>query len=390
MPHARPAPSDEAMAASALRELRAPLLRWYSRNKRVLPWRRTRDAYAVWVSEIMLQQTQVATVLPYYARFMERFPTVFSLAEANEEDVLALWSGLGYYRRARALYAGARKVVAEHDGHLPRDRRELLALPGVGRYTAGAIASIAFDLPEAILDGNVRRVLARVLALDGARIGFAREERALWDAAAHLVRGPRPGDLNQALMELGATVCVPAEPRCPRCPARRLCRARAEGRPESYPAARARRPSRNVRVAVAWLRRGERIVLERPADGNPLCGTWDLPAIEVEADDDAARALRAKLAAVGLEVAVGPTRVRARHGIMHRRLTLEVAECRLRRGSVAGRPDLRWIDPGKLADAAVSGATVKVARELSRAAGSTHRAQRPARSEPRQQQCDQR
>jgi A/G-specific adenine glycosylase len=353
------------MTASALRELRAPLLRWYGRNKRDLPWRRTRDAYAVWVSEIMLQQTQVATVLPYYARFMERFPTVSSLAEANEEEVLALWSGLGYYRRARSLRAGARKVVDEHDGRVPRDRAELLALPGIGRYTAGAIASIAFDRAEAILDGNVRRVLTRVLALHGARIGFSREERALWDAAAQLVRGPRPGDLNQALMELGATVCTPAEPQCSGCPARRFCRAYAKGRPESYPAARARRQPQNVRVAVAWLRRGHRIVLERPANGNPLRGSWDLPAIELEADTDAAQALRAKLAAAGLEIAVGPNRLLARHGIMHRRLTLEVAECRLHRGRVAGRPDLRWIDRGELSGAAVSGATLKVARTLS-------------------------
>jgi A/G-specific adenine glycosylase len=349
----------------ALRELRAPLLRWYRRNKRDLPWRRTPDAYAVWVSEIMLQQTQVATVLPYYARFLERFPTVASLAEANEEEVLALWSGLGYYRRARSLRAGARKVVDEHGGNVPRDRAELLSLPGVGRYTAGAIASIAFDREEPILDGNVRRVLARVLALHGARIGFAREERLLWDAAAGLVRGARPGDLNQALMELGAIVCTPVEPRCSGCPARRLCRARAEGRPESYPAARARRQAQNVRVAVAWLRRGERIVLERPIRGNPLRGSWDLPAIEVEAGAEAADALRAKLAAAGLEVAVGPARTVARHGIMHRKLTLEVAECRLRRGRVAGRPDLRWIDPARLSGVAVSGATVKVARALS-------------------------
>jgi A/G-specific adenine glycosylase len=351
--------TDDAMSVH-VRRLRAPLLRWFARHKRDLPWRRTRDPYAIWVSEVMLQQTQVATVLPYYRRFLERFPDVAHVADATEEEVLGYWSGLGYYRRARSLHAGARQVMERHGGLVPHDPLALRALPGVGRYTAGAIASIAFGRAEPVLDGNVRRVLTRALALDGATVGFARETRRLWDAAAHLARGRRPGDVNQALMELGALVCTPAGPRCRRCPVRTLCRACAEGDPEAYPANPPRPKTHTARVAVAWVRRGERVLLERPDDGNPLRGTWDLPAIELATDADAVAALDDKLARHGLSVAVGEPVARVRHGIMNRRLTLDVFRCRVRGGRVAGRDDLCWVGWAQLATTAVSGATRKV------------------------------
>jgi A/G-specific adenine glycosylase len=343
-----------------VRKLRAPLLRWYARHRRDLPWRRTRDPYAIWVSEVMLQQTQVATVLPYYRRFLERFPDLATLADATEEEVLGYWSGLGYYRRARSLHAGARQVMRHHDGVVPEDPVALRALPGVGRYTAGAIASIAFGRPEPVLDGNVRRVLARVLALDGTGGGMARETRLLWDAATHLARGRRPGEVNQALMELGALVCTPVTPACRRCPVRAVCRARANGNPERYPMRPPRQTSHKASVAVAWVLRGERVLLERPDDGNPLRGTWDLPAVELATDMDAVNALSGKLARRGLCVAVGEPIARLRHGIMNRRLTLEVFRCRVRRGRVAGRDDLCWIGSDRIATKAVSGATRKV------------------------------
>jgi A/G-specific adenine glycosylase len=343
-----------------VRKLRAPLLRWYARHKRDLPWRRTRDPYAIWVSEVMLQQTQVATVLPYYRRFLDRFPDVASLAGATEEEVLGYWSGLGYYRRAHSLHAAAQQVMRHHGGVVPDDLAALRALPGVGRYTAGAIASIAFGRAEPVLDGNVRRVLARVLALDAAQGGIARETRLLWDAAAHLARGRRPGEVNQALMELGALVCTPAGPGCRRCPVRAVCRAGANGDPESYPMRPSRQKSLKARVAVAWVLRGERVLLERPDDGNPLRGTWDLPAVELATDADAGVALGVKLARHGLSVAVGEPIARLRHGIMNRRLTLDVFRCRVRRGRVAGREDLRWIGSDRIATQAVSGATRKV------------------------------
>ena len=353
-------PRTREPRAPDLSQLRAPLLRWYARHKRDLPWRRTRDPYAIWVSEVMLQQTRVAVVMPYFQRFLERYPDVVSLARATEEEVLASWSGLGYYRRARNLHRGAREVVARHDGRVPRLPDELRALPGVGRYTAGAIASIAFDLPEPVLDGNVRRVLTRVLALSADRVGKSREQRELWQVARELARGRRPGEVNQALMELGALVCTSTSPRCPRCPWKRSCRARVAGQAEAYPVMDRRPAPQAVRVAVAWLTRGQRVLLERPDNGNPLRGTWDLPAIEVEATANPIDALRDKLGRRGLDAALGESIARVRHGILNRRLTMEVYAGRLRRGRVARLRDLCWIDPARLATKAISGATHKI------------------------------
>jgi len=196
-----------------VKSIRRALLDWYRANRRDLPWRRTRDPYAIWISETMLQQTRVETVIPYYERFLERFPDVAALADAESDDVLGAWAGLGYYSRARNLQAAARQIAERHGGRVPDDVEALRALPGIGRYTAGALASIAFDRPEPIVDGNVARVLARV---KGIREDVKQPAvvKRLWEEAARLARGPAPGDLNQALMELGATVCVPGEPRC--------------------------------------------------------------------------------------------------------------------------------------------------------------------------------
>jgi A/G-specific adenine glycosylase len=209
------------------KRLRAALLAWFDRNRRELPWRRTRDPYAIWLSEVMLQQTQVATVIPYWERFLARFPTVTALAEAPLDEVLSLWSGLGYYSRARNLHRAANEVVARHGGALPASHAALLALPGFGRYTAGAVASIAFGLPEPLVDGNVARVFSRACAIEGAP-GDREREKKLWAEAARWVQGERPGELNQALMELGATVCTARSPRCGLCPLT-VCAWRAAG-----------------------------------------------------------------------------------------------------------------------------------------------------------------
>jgi A/G-specific adenine glycosylase len=344
-----------------VRSLRAPLLRWFHRHRRDLPWRRRDDAYGVWVSEIMLQQTQVATVVPYYERFMERFPDVESLARASEDEVLSLWSGLGYYRRARALHAGANEVVARHSGRVPDDPSVLRELPGIGRYTAGAIASIAFDRPEPILDGNVRRVLARILAVDGEKLGRGAMESRLWEVAEILVKGARPGDLNQALMELGALVCTPRRPICEACPVADHCRSRANGNPEAYPATEVRKPMVRVRVVVALVSRGPRVLLERPEAAGPFRGRWDLPAIEIGAAGCGRDALRRGIAARhGLEIRPAERTAVASHGIMHRQLRLEVHPCSLRRGRVASNDALRWVEPADLSEVPVSGATRKV------------------------------
>lgn len=329
------------------RTVRSALLRWYRKHKRDLPWRTTTDPYAIWVSEVMLQQTQVATVVRYYQRFLARYPDPASLARADEEEVLALWSGLGYYRRARSLHAGAREVVKRHAGRVPADPAALRDLPGVGRYTAGAIASIAFSLAEPILDGNVRRVLSRLFAVKPGRGKSDRVEARLWSLAGELVRGRAPGDLNQALMELGAVICTPRAPRCDACPVAGSCRARTLGTPEAFPVAKARPRTTAIDVGVAWVLRGGRILLERPDDDSPLRGTWDLPAFEGAPQQVTAGLYRRH----GLTVR--PSRehdrdpiepqLQVRHGIMNRRLSLAVVACRILRGRTSGRPGLCWV-----------------------------------------------
>src|SRR5262245_36972849 len=239
-----------AFSTMEARKIRAKLLAWYDRNGRDLPWRRTRDPYAIWVSEVMLQQTQVKTVLGRYAHFLGRFPSVGALARAREADVLHAWQGLGYYSRARRLHQAARAVHERHAGLIPRSREGLLRLPGVGAYSAGAVASIAFGERVPVVDGNVVRVLTRLFALAGDP-GRAPLRARLWDIASELVPDGRPGDFNQALMELGATLCTPRGPASGRCPLARECRARARGTADRLPELPARARTTEVRVAAA-------------------------------------------------------------------------------------------------------------------------------------------
>ncbi len=239
---------------------RDALLGWYRDNARPLPWRDARDPWRVWVSEVMLQQTRVETVIPYYHRFVARFPTARSLSEAAESDVLALWSGLGYYRRARLLHAGARAVVERHGGVIPGDAVSLRALPGVGDYTAGAVGSIAFGLRAPLVDGNVERVLTRLHGLRGDPRA-APLKKHLWTLAARYADHPSPGDVNQSLMELGATVCAPTSPRCLVCPVRSRCVAAREGDPERYPEKTPRGPVPTERWSALVARDGDAVWL---------------------------------------------------------------------------------------------------------------------------------
>jgi A/G-specific adenine glycosylase len=250
----------------------AALLSHFDASRRDLPWRETSDPYAIWVSEVMLQQTRVDTVRPYYERWMERFPTAEALAGAELDDVLRYWQGLGYYGRARNLHRAARLVRERFAGALPRDLAELRELPGVGEYTAGAVASIAFGVPTPAVDGNVRRVLARLWGLEDPA---AAEIRRL---AAALVPADRPGDFNQALMELGATLCTPRAPDCGRCPLAARCRARALGEQERWPRSKARKPVPHETVETAVLRRrdGAVLLVRRPLNGF-LGGLWEFP-----------------------------------------------------------------------------------------------------------------
>ena len=347
---------------AAARRLRAPILRWYRRAKRDLPWRRTTDPYAIWVSEAMLQQTTVAVVIPYWERFLERFPDAAALAAGGEDEVLALWSGLGYYRRARALRQGAIAVMERHGGRVPEEAEALMSLPGVGRYTAGAIASVAFGRHTPVVDGNVKRVFSRLFAFRG---GFgAAAERVYWSIAEALVRGATPGDWNQAVMELGATVCTPRAPRCGICPAARLCRARALGRPTAFPARKKPGPVRVVPVAVAWIERRGRVLLEGRQSDGPLRGVWDLPAAVVSSAEDPGGAIvRALKGRHGLRVHVRRVLWRAKHAILARRLVIDVVDA-TPLSAIPRRAALRWVALERLGEIAISGATKKIARAV--------------------------
>lgn len=288
------------------RELRPLLLAWFDRSRRDLPWRRTKDPYAIWVSEVMLQQTQVDRVLRYWTRFLERFPTVRDLAEAELKDVLGLWTGLGYYSRARNLHNAAKEIVARFEGQLPDGVEALLSLPGFGRYTAGAVASIAFELEAPLVDGNVARVLSRLLVLDGAPGDRAREA-ALWSAAEELVSGPRPGDWNQALMELGATVCVPQNPLCLVCPVRTACGALAAGRVDELPPPKKAPKRKRLELAVAIARHGDEVLLARREEKGLFGGLWEMPAAELlpgASGDALLQQLLGKKASIGPELTV--------------------------------------------------------------------------------------
>lgn len=263
---------------------RGALLDWYDRNCRDLPWRRTRDPYAIWVSEIMLQQTRVAVVIERFLAFMARFPTLFTLAAAAEQDVLALWSGLGYYRRARMLHKAAQVIATERKGIMPETAAEWRSLPGIGGYTSAAIASIAYGEPAAVVDGNVERVICRLAGWDEASgPESSTVQRKIQALAAELLDPQRPGDFNQAIMELGATVCLPRSPQCLVCPVREFCRTRGEHKTSP----RVRRENREVAyglcVRLAGGRkkdtRAEILLEQRPASVSVMPGLWELPAL---------------------------------------------------------------------------------------------------------------
>ncbi len=309
-------------AVSPFAALRRALLAWYDDNARDLPWRRTRDPYAIWVSEVMLQQTRVDTVIPYYERFLARFPTVEALATAAEDDVLARWSGLGYYRRARLLHRGAREVHTTYAGVVPKDAALRKKLPGIGRYTAGAIGSIAFELPEPIVDGNVARVLCRVLAIE-TPLGDRRTETRLWQEAEALAQGERPGALNQALMELGALVCTPLSPRCTRCPIATQCRALRDDAVDALPVAAAKKPPKPVSLVALRALDGTGSIWLEQSRGSLFGGLWGVPMHE----GSGLQAARLLLERVGLrgELSKAPL-------AHHRRVCTRARPGRCRRG----------------------------------------------------------
>jgi A/G-specific adenine glycosylase len=361
----RSAPMSEARGSPGKRAFARQLLAWYAQHRRDLPWRRTRDPYAIWVSEIMLQQTQVATVIPYFERWMQRFPTVGALAAAAEDDVLHAWQGLGYYSRARNLLAGARRVVDEHAGVIPERVETLLELPGVGRYSAGAIASIAYGQPAPIVDGNVVRVLCRVFGLRGdpARAPLKSE---LWRLAGELIPDGHAATFNQALMELGATVCTPKQPACASCPLRAVCVARSSESVATLPElAKRREPTAVSMVAALVFRRGRVLVAQLAKDAPRWAGMWQFPNTECRHGESSRDALERALGdAIGTGLASARTVASIRHSVTRYRITLDAYVCEPETAAPPrlSKRGLAWVAPGELDALAMPAAHRRLAR----------------------------
>lgn len=324
------------------------LLAWYGRVGRDLPWRRTRDPYCIWLSEIMLQQTGVVAVIPYYERFLAAFPSVAALAAAPLDQVFELWAGLGYYRRARFLHEAACRVMSEHGGRFPEQLETIMTLPGIGRSTAGAIVSIAFDRKGPILDGNVRRVLCRLLAVSGDPRSREVEKR-LWQLAEMLTPEERAHDYAQAIMDLGATVCTPRKPDCASCPLSALCQAFWQGLQEQLPQRSVRKAVPLVRqVALLVHHRGRYLVRKRPLDGM-LGGLWEFPTTTVAEGEEPEAAARTLLVDEGLSD-VMETLGTVRHAYSHFRVELFLYGCRGTGASRVAEEDTRWLSLPELAE----------------------------------------
>jgi A/G-specific adenine glycosylase len=341
--------------------IRRRLLAWFRRHARDLPWRRSRDPYTIWLSEIMLQQTRVETVRPYFERFVKAFPRVEDLATARIDRVLKLWEGLGYYSRARNLHAAAKQIVKQFNGAFPQRAEQWQSLPGVGRYTAGAIASIAFGERAAVLDGNVKRVLTRVYDI-GDSIDRPATQSQLWQIAEHLVPKQRPGDFNQAMMELGATLCTQRSPQCLLCPLQTSCRSFAAGTVEQRPVRNEKKAVPHYDIVAGAIRRNGRYLIGRRQPGGLLGGLWELPGGKVESGETHKQALRREIKEeTDLDVTVGQLIAEVAHAYSHFRITLCVYACTPKSGDA--RPlyhtDLKWVPKSRFSRYAFPAATLK-------------------------------
>jgi A/G-specific adenine glycosylase len=349
-------------------QFRRALTNWFRKHQRKLPWRDQPSGYRVWVSEIMLQQTQVITVIDYFNRFVSKFPTVAKLAAADEAEVLKLWEGLGYYRRARQLHAAAKQIMAEHRGEFPESFERILALPGVGRYTSGAIMSIAFDRPFPILEGNTIRVFTRLLGLK-ANAREKQSEQTLWAFSESLLpKGKGSRDLNQGLMELGSEICRVRQPDCPKCPVRAWCRAFAEGLQEKLPVLTPRMEYQSRHDALVVVSRNDRYLLRKCGAGENWTGLWDFlrftlgeptaEASRVSLEDRVAARMKTEF---GLSLAVEPSTKRLRHAVTKYRITLDCFRARIEGRLPAGVGDFAWVSSEELGSLPLNATGRKVA-----------------------------
>ena len=352
--------------AAQKQQLRRRLLAWYAKHERDLPWRRSRDPYRVWVSEIMLHQTQVATVRDYFERFVRAFPNVRRLAAADEGQVLRLWEGLGYYRRARQLHAAAKIIVAEHAGRLPQDVSELQRLPGIGRYTAGAIASIAFGQRAAILEANTIRLLSRLIGYRGDPFSSV-GQRILWQTAHDILPNKDVAQFNQALMEFGSLVCTPAEPKCDACPLRTLCTALAAGLQDKIPRPKPKQRITELHEAAVVVRKIGRVLVRQCGLNERWAGLWDFPRFAINAQgpllvrDEIVAKVRAQ---TGITCRLGPLVKTIKHDVTRYHITLDCyraefvsGRCKSSNGSA-----VKWLTTAALAELPLSTTGREIAR----------------------------
>lgn len=359
-----------AFPSSRLSNLRRRLLDWFDSNRRDLPWRKNRDPYRIWVSEVMLQQTQVATVIPYFERFLTAFPTLRHLADADEQQVLKLWEGLGYYRRARDLHRAARKLASEYDGALPDDPAVVAELPGIGRYILGAVMSQAFDRRLPIVEANSKRVLCRLFGQEGDPTTRPVSDW-LWQAAEKLLPAKRPGDFNQALMELGALVCTPIAPRCSDCPVASLCTALRAGKQEAIPARSASAVIEDVHEVAIVIRRKARVLMvQRPSSGR-WANMWEFPRVALQAKETIAEGGNRILSDIlGIQADLGDELLKVRHTVTRFRITLVALEASFRSGTVRDTyyQDVRWLLPDELRELPVARPQRRLADEVAKPA----------------------
>ncbi|MDX9755458.1 MAG: A/G-specific adenine glycosylase [bacterium] len=341
--------------------IRRALLAWFHQNKRDLPWRKTKDPYKIWVSEIMLQQTRVEAVIPYYENFLQAFPTLHALAAAPEDRVLKLWEGLGYYSRARNLHKAAHWLVQEQGGCFPTTVEAIQSLPGIGKYTAGAIASIAFGIAAPALDGNVKRVLARLYGIEDW-IEKASSIAQCLDHLHRLIDPNEPGAFNEAMMELGAQVCLPKNPACSSCPVRKQCHALALDRVRFLPARKPRKPIPHYEVVAAAIYKNGRYLLGKRPGTSMLAGLWEFPGGKVEAGETHEEAVRRELREeLGIEVEVQKHLVSVDHTYTHHTVTLHLYLCH----HIGGKPqtlyhsDLKWVSPKQFVEYPFPAANIK-------------------------------
>lgn len=366
--------TTSTFTADETQKLRRRLRAWYRKHARDLPWRRTTDPYAIWVSEIMLQQTTVAAVIPYFHRFLVQFPNVRALAAAKEQQVLRLWEGLGYYRRARQLHAAARVIVDQHQGEFPSTPAAILALPGIGRYTAGAISSFAYNLPQPIVEANTARLYARLMALK-LPLANPAAQKALWQLAAELVPARNPAEFNQALMELGATVCTPRDPDCRHCPLSTLCETQRRGWQAKIPAPAVKPRIEEVQeTAIAVCANQHWLLVQRGAEER-WAGMWDFPRVLVANQPTGAARGNDPQAALAhaairdelqdrfqLEVAAIDNFTTIRHAVTRFRITLRCLRAEAQRTSLAH--PARWLTPARIQEIPLTTPARRIAAAL--------------------------